>query len=69
VHVRYAFRAVIRVADKLVGASFEDFLEDVCDRERCLRVEERIRPGYAAIARGEIVDIATGKPVTRKKLR
>jgi len=24
-------------------------------------VEEKIRPGYAALARGEVVDIVTGK--------
>jgi transcriptional regulator with XRE-family HTH domain len=51
-------------ADRLMAGSFEDLLVSaLCDRERYLRVEEKIRPGYAALARGEEVDIATGKPV------
>jgi hypothetical protein len=46
-----------------MSAPFEDLLGEVCDRARYLRVEEKIRPGYAAIVRGEVVDIVTGKPV------
>jgi transcriptional regulator with XRE-family HTH domain len=56
-------------ADRLMNASFEDLLPGLCDRERYLRVEERIRPGYAALARGEVVDIRTSKPVKPKKGR
>ena len=33
------------------------------DREGYLRVEEKVRPGYAALLRGEEVDILTGKPI------
>ncbi|HZB35824.1 MAG TPA: helix-turn-helix transcriptional regulator [Gaiellaceae bacterium] len=31
-------------ADKLMTAPFEDLLDELCDRERYLRVEEKIRP-------------------------
>jgi hypothetical protein len=34
----------------------------LCDRERYIRVGEKIRPGYAALSRGDVVDIVTGKP-------
>jgi transcriptional regulator with XRE-family HTH domain len=54
-------------ADKLMTARFEDLLDELCDRERYTRVEEKIRPGYAALTRGEVVDIVTGKPEPRKK--
>src|SRR5215216_4927465 len=47
-------------ADKLLTSSFEDLLDELSDRERYSRVEEKIRPGYAALARGEVVDIVTG---------
>jgi transcriptional regulator with XRE-family HTH domain len=56
-------------ADQLMNASFEDLLPELCDRERYVRVEEKIRPGYAALARGEVVDIATSKPAKTKKAR
>jgi transcriptional regulator with XRE-family HTH domain len=49
-------------AGPLVTESFEVLLPELCDRERYLRVEEKIRPGHAALARGEVLDIATGKP-------
>jgi hypothetical protein len=35
----------------------------VCDRERYVRVEDNIRPGFAALLRGEEVDIVSGKPI------
>jgi (p)ppGpp synthase/HD superfamily hydrolase len=44
-------------------------LPELCDRERYARVEEKIRPGYAALARGEVVDIVTGKTAKPKKPR
>ena len=50
-------------ADRLMTENFEDLLSSVLsDRERYLRVEEKIRPGYTALSRGEVVDIVTGKP-------
>jgi transcriptional regulator with XRE-family HTH domain len=50
-------------ADRLMTARFEDLLtKELCDQERYRRVEERLRPGYDAIMRGEVVDITTGKP-------
>jgi len=54
-------------ADRLITARFEELLPELCDRERYVRVEEKIRPGYAALARGEVVDIVTGKPAKSKK--
>ena len=56
-------------ADKLLTSSFEDLLRELCDPERFARVEEKIRPGYAALARGDIVDIVTGKSTKPKKPR
>jgi transcriptional regulator with XRE-family HTH domain len=56
-------------ADRLMTATFEDLLPELCDRERYARVEEKIRPGYAALARGEVVDIVTGKAAKPKKPR
>ncbi len=32
-------------------------------------MEEKIRPGYAALARGEVLEIVTGKPAKTKKAR
>jgi len=54
-------------ADRFMTATFEDLLPELCDRERYARVEEKIRPGYAALARGEVVDIVTGKTAKPKK--
>jgi transcriptional regulator with XRE-family HTH domain len=49
-------------ADRLMTDNFEDLLGSVLrDRERYIRVEEKIRPGHAALLRGEVVDIVTGK--------
>lgn len=56
-------------ADRLMTATFEDLLPELCDSERYARVEEKIRPGYAALARGEVVDIVTGKVAKPKKPR
>lgn len=56
-------------ADRLMTAGFEDVLPELCDRERYARVEEKIRPGHAALARGELVEIVTGKPTKKKKTR
>ena len=56
-------------ADRLMTASFGELLPDLCDRERYVRVEEKIRPGYAALARGEVVDIGTSKTAKSKKDR
>jgi transcriptional regulator with XRE-family HTH domain len=51
-------------ADRLLTDNFENLLAAVlCDSERYLRVEEKIRPGYAALLRGEEVDIPTDKPI------
>ena len=51
-------------ADQLMTASFEDLLASaLCDRERYARVEQKIRPGFAALTQGSEVDIVTGKPV------
>jgi hypothetical protein len=51
-------------ADRLMTDNFEDLLASVlCDRERYVRVEEKIRPGFAALLRGEEVDIVSGKPI------
>src|SRR5829696_9332916 len=54
-------------ADKLMTAPFEDLLGELCDQERYLRVEEKIRPGYAALSRGEVVDVVTGKAAKREE--
>jgi transcriptional regulator with XRE-family HTH domain len=54
-------------ADRLMTAPFEDLLPELSDRDRYARVEEKIRPGYAALARGEVVDIVTGKTAKPKK--
>jgi transcriptional regulator with XRE-family HTH domain len=51
-------------ADRLMTDNFEDLLASIlCDRERYVRVEEKIRPGFAALLRGEEVDIVSGKPI------
>jgi transcriptional regulator with XRE-family HTH domain len=52
-------------ADRLMTADFNELLPELSDADRYARVEEKIRPGYAALARGEVVDVATGKPVER----
>ena len=54
-------------ADRLMTATFEDLLPELCDKERYARVEEKIRPVYAALIRGEVVDIVTGKAAKLKK--
>ena len=55
-------------ADRLMTDNFEDLLTSVlCDRERYVRVEEKIRPGYATLLRGEVVDIVTGEPTQDEK--
>jgi transcriptional regulator with XRE-family HTH domain len=55
-------------ADRLLTASFEDLLtNELCDGDRYRRVEERLRPGYDAIMRGEVVEITTGKADRRTK--
>jgi transcriptional regulator with XRE-family HTH domain len=56
-------------ADRLMTAPFEDLLPELCDKERYTRVEEKIRPGYAALARGDVVDIVTGEAAKPKKPR
>jgi hypothetical protein len=56
-------------ADRLMTAPFEDLLPEFCDKERYARVEEKIRPGYAAVARGDVVDIVTGEAAKPKKPR
>jgi transcriptional regulator with XRE-family HTH domain len=50
-------------ADRLITSSFQDLLASVlCDPERYARVEEKTRPGYAALSRGEEADVS-GKSV------